>query len=41
MRSQQMVWNPLTGWRPAKAELVEASLVLYFGARQALAGGLR
>jgi hypothetical protein len=41
MRSQQIIWNPSTGWKPAKAELAEASLVLYFGARQALAGGAR
>jgi hypothetical protein len=41
MRSQQIIWNPSTGWKPAKVELAEASLVLYFGARQALAGGAR
>ena len=41
MRSHQAIWNPLTGWTPAQPELVEASLVLYFGARQALADGAR
>jgi hypothetical protein len=41
MRSHQTIWNPLTGWTPAKPELVDASLVLYFGARQLLANGAR
>jgi hypothetical protein len=41
MRLQQTVWNPLTGWTPARPELAEACLVLYFGARQALTGGAR
>jgi len=41
MRLQQTVWNPLTGWTPVKPELAEASLVLYFGAREALTGGAR
>src|ERR1700752_5074665 len=41
MRSQQMVWNPRAGWTAVKPELTEASLVLYFGARQALACGAR
>lgn len=41
MRLQQTVWNPLTGWTPARPELAEASLVLYFGARQALTCGAR
>jgi hypothetical protein len=41
MRSHQAIWNPLTGWTPAKPELVDASLVLYFGSRQILANGAR
>jgi hypothetical protein len=40
MRSQQIVWNQLTGWTPPKPDQ-EASLVLYFGGRQALACGAR
>lgn len=41
MRSQQTVWNPQAGWTAVKPEFREASLVLYFGARQALACGAR
>ena len=41
MRSEQAVWSPLTGWTPVKPELAEASFVLYFGARQALADSAR
>jgi hypothetical protein len=41
MRSQQTVWNRQTGWSPRNPELAEPSLVLYFGARQALACGAR
>jgi hypothetical protein len=40
MRSQQIVWNHLTGWTPQRPA-GEASLVLYFGGRQALACGAR
>ncbi len=41
MRSERTIWSPSTGWTPAKPELAEASFVLYFGARQALADGTR
>jgi hypothetical protein len=41
MRAQHMVWNSRTGWVAGKSEPGEASLVLYFGARQALAGSAR
>jgi hypothetical protein len=41
MRSQQITWNPQTGWSPVKAELGKASLVFYFGTRQMLACGKR
>jgi hypothetical protein len=41
MRVQQIVWNKRSGWTAAKNELKEASLVLYFGAREGLACGTR
>jgi hypothetical protein len=41
MRAQQILWNNRTGWSTAKTESAEASLVLYFGTRQALACGAR
>jgi hypothetical protein len=41
MRAQQIVWNNRAGWTAAEAKLGEASLVLYFGARQSLADGAR
>ena len=41
MRTQQAVWNSQTNWTSLKPELKDASLVLYFGARQALACGAR
>jgi hypothetical protein len=41
MRSCQTIWSPSTGWEPAKPELADASLVLYFGARRALANAAR
>jgi hypothetical protein len=41
MRSQQLVWNDQAGWTHGNGDLAEASLVLYFGARQALASGSR
>jgi hypothetical protein len=41
MRTQQAVWNPQAGWTAVKPGLEDASLVLYFGARQALACGAR
>jgi hypothetical protein len=41
MRTQQIIWNSRTGWTEVKPELGEASLVFYFGAREALASGVR
>ena len=41
MRVQQIVWNKRSGWTAAKKELGEASLVLYFGTREALNCGAR
>ena len=41
MRTQEMVWKNRTGWMTGGAESQETSLVLYFGARQALACGAR
>jgi hypothetical protein len=41
MRSQQITWNPQTGWSRVKAELGNASLVFYFGTRQMLSCGKR
>jgi hypothetical protein len=41
MRAQQIVWNSRSGWMPAKPEPDAASLVLYFGNRDALASGAR
>ena len=40
MRAQQIVWNSQSGWRTA-GEPGAPSLVLYFGAREALASGRR
>jgi len=39
MRVQQIVWNKRSGWTAAKNELGQASLVLYFGTREALQCG--
>jgi hypothetical protein len=41
MRSQQITWNPQSGWSPVKAEVKNASLVFYFGTRQMLSCGKR
>jgi hypothetical protein len=41
MHTQQIVWNHQSGWNPGKTALGDASLVLYFGTRQALACGAR
>jgi hypothetical protein len=41
MRTHQTVWKPVTGWTSAEPCLTDASLVLYFGARQELACGSR
>jgi hypothetical protein len=41
MRIQQMTWNDRSGWAAAGAESGAASLVLYFGIRQALSCGAR
>jgi hypothetical protein len=41
MRTQQMVWTSRTGWTASTTPLGDASLVLYFGTRQALANGSR
>ena len=41
MRSQQIVWNSRTGWTPVKSDVNKASLVIYFGARDAIACGQR
>src|ERR1700728_1551160 len=41
MRVQQIVWNNRSGWTAAKSELGTASLVLYFGTRDALICGKR
>ena len=41
MQSQQITWNPQAGWTPIGAEPEKISLVLYFGAREALACGAR
>jgi hypothetical protein len=41
MHSQQMIWNPRTGWTPVRTEPANVSLVFYFGSRQMLACGSR
>jgi hypothetical protein len=41
MHSQQLTWNPQTGWTPFKAEPDKVSLVFYFGTRPMLACGKR
>src|SRR3984957_9957262 len=41
MQSQQITWNPRNGWTPQPLASKNSSLVLYFGARQALASGER
>jgi hypothetical protein len=41
MQSRQIIWNPRTGWKPLEGGPNDASFVLYFGARQALASGER
>jgi hypothetical protein len=41
MRSQRIVWNQQSGWTPKPLEPGHASLVFYFGTRQALACGTR
>src|ERR1700719_4091463 len=41
MRTQQLVWNDRAGWMAGNASVDDASLVLYFGTRAALACGAR
>jgi hypothetical protein len=41
MRVQQIVWNSRSGWTATKSALGTASLVLYFGTRDALTCGKR
>jgi hypothetical protein len=41
MDSQQIIWNPRSGWTPVKTPLESVSLVFYFGTRQMLACGTR
>jgi hypothetical protein len=41
MRIEQLTWNSRSGWAAADAESRAASLVLYFGTRQALGCGAR
>jgi hypothetical protein len=41
MHIQQIVWSHRSGWTASQTEEVEASLVLYFGTRDALACGAR
>src|ERR1700723_1582428 len=41
MHVQQIVWTKRSGWTVAKRELGTASLVLYFGTRDALTCGKR
>jgi hypothetical protein len=41
MYSQQMTWNPPTGWTPIATEPEKVSLVFYFGPREMLACGKR
>jgi hypothetical protein len=41
MQTRQITWNPNRGWQPPQTGANDASLVLYFGARRALACGER
>jgi hypothetical protein len=41
MRIQQLVWNNRSGWTAAGAVSAQASLVFYFGTREALGSGTR
>jgi hypothetical protein len=41
MHSQQITWNPRTGWAPFEVGPEKVSLVFYFGTRQMLACGAR
>src|SRR5712672_1615747 len=41
MHAHQLSWTEAAGWRGGKAEDGSANLVLFFGARQALACGSR
>jgi hypothetical protein len=41
MRIQQLVWNNRSGWTAASAASGQASLVFYFGTREALYSGAR
>jgi hypothetical protein len=41
MRTQQLWWNAVQGWRAAEPEFIDANLVLYFGLRSSLADGAR
>jgi hypothetical protein len=41
MRTKQIIWNASAGWNVSGSQAGAASLVLYFGTRQALASGDR
>src|ERR1700716_1721003 len=41
MRTKQIIWNASAGWNVTGSQAGAASLVLYFGTRQALASGER
>jgi hypothetical protein len=41
MRTRQIIWNNRSGWVPAEKGRGDASFVLYFGTREALASGER
>lgn len=41
MQTQQLFWNPRSGWNGGTSQIGEAALVLYFGMRAALACGAR
>jgi hypothetical protein len=41
MRTNQLLWSEPTGWHGGSASARDANLVLYFGARRALASGSR
>src|SRR6202040_339948 len=41
MRTKQIIWNASAGWNVNGSQAGAASLVLYFGTRQALASGER
>ena len=41
MRTKQIIWNASAGWNVSGSQAGAASLVLYFGTRQALASGER